>query len=115
MLRDVSDYLGAAKELQEEAWLRALGVRNGNHPRVAEVTPFRHAGRGTAPVLLIHGEKATSFDAEHSRLMHRRLKDAGRRSELVIIPGEDHVLDSAAGRLRMLQETLRFLERENPA
>ena len=113
-LRAIWEAPTAAREAREEGWRRALGVRSFGDPRLAEILPAGHVGRGAAPVLLIHADPDDVYDADHSRDMHARLQKAGRRSELVILASEDHRLSSEAGRFRMLQETLRFLQAENP-
>ena len=45
-----------------------------------------------------------------SRVMARALKDAGRPHTFIELPGEDHWLSRSTTRIRVLEETARFLE-----
>ena len=42
------------------------------------------------------------------------LEKAGKKAELITLAGEDHWLSSGETRLKMLTETVRFLEAHNP-
>ena len=46
--------------------------------------------------------------------MAQALRTAGKPVEFVELDGEDHWLSRGDTRLRMLNETVRFLERHNP-
>jgi dipeptidyl aminopeptidase/acylaminoacyl peptidase len=81
----------------------------GNGPHVAAGSPARHAASFKAPVMLFHGDADTNVGVGESRLMERRLKDAGKEVTYVEFEGLDHYLDEAEARTRMLAESDRFL------
>jgi dipeptidyl aminopeptidase/acylaminoacyl peptidase len=99
-----------------DAWLRFSNAANmrdyiGQGPHVAQGSPARHADEIKAPVLLFHGELDRNVEVRHSRLMRDRLRDAGKKAELVDFPGLDHQLEDSAARARVLQESDAFLRR----
>lgn len=79
-----------------------------------EISPFRHAKRADAPILLIHGQDDTVVEASHSRRMADALRDADKPVELVMMPGEDHWLSRESTRKEMLQKSVEFVLRHNP-
>jgi dipeptidyl aminopeptidase/acylaminoacyl peptidase len=66
-------------------------------------------------VLLIHGKDDTVVHYEQSTDMVHALKSASKVVEFVTLPGEDHWLSKSATRLTMLQASLDFVEKYNPA
>jgi dipeptidyl aminopeptidase/acylaminoacyl peptidase len=66
------------------------------------------------PVLLIHGRDDTVVPISQSRRMANAMQAAGKPVELVELPGEDHWLSRGETRLKMLQATVAFLEKNNP-
>ena len=80
-----------------------------------EVSPRRFAAKADAPVLLIHGRDDTVVGYKQSQVMAAALKDAGKPYELVDLAGEDHWLSREETRKRMLSETMRFVQKHNPA
>ena len=63
---------------------------------------------------LIHGRDDTVVAIEQSRVMAEAMRRAGKPVELIELEGEDHWLSRADTRRRMLRETVRFLEANNP-
>ena len=88
-------------------------AQDASEMRVA-AAPAPAAARADAPILLIHGRDDTVVPIEQSRVMSDALKAAGKHHRLVELLGEDHWLSRAETRIRMLQETVRFLEMHNP-
>lgn len=88
-------------------WRKSIG--SAHDAKLAERSPARRAGGAKAPVLLLHGVEDTVVPISQSRTMARALKDAGRPHELIELPGEDHWLSRSATRIRVLEETERFL------
>jgi dipeptidyl aminopeptidase/acylaminoacyl peptidase len=68
----------------------------------------------TIPVLLIHGRDDTVVPFEQSQLMLGALKKAGKPVQFVELKSEDHWLSRSETRQQMLQETVKFLEVNNP-
>ena len=93
------------------ALLQQLGPRD----RWDDVSPRRNAERADAPILLIHGREDTVVPFAHSSKMADKLKDAGKPYELVALEGEDHWLSLSATRRQMLDATMRFVQKHNPA
>jgi dienelactone hydrolase len=93
------------------AFLQQLGPRD----RWAARSPLRAAARADAPILLIHGADDTVVRYAHSTRMEKALRAAGKPVSLVTLREEDHWLSRAPTRLQMLEETMAFLARHNPA
>lgn len=89
-------------------WRKSIGP--AHDAKLAERSPARRADETGAPVLLLHGVDDTVVPIAQSRKMAKALKDAGKPHEFIELPGEDHWLSNGATRIRVLQETARFLE-----
>lgn len=94
---------------------KALREQLGDPKGFDEVSPRNFASRADAPVLLIHGKDDTVVLYNQSKLMADALKDAGKPFELVTLKGEDHWLSREETRKQMLAETMRFVQKHNPA
>ncbi|MFI6094614.1 alpha/beta hydrolase family protein [Lentzea sp. NPDC051213] len=70
----------------------------------AEHSPLTYAGRIRTPMLIVHGAEDTNVPVEQAELLHR----AVAHSELVVYPGEGHVLARREHRLDLLNRTRRF-------
>ena len=81
----------------------------GTGPHLQEGSPARHVARIAAPVLLFHGDHDLNVHVNQARTMDRRLKEAGKASELVVYPGLDHQLEDGAARRDMLAKASTFL------
>ena len=81
----------------------------GEGPHLREGSPAQNAGRFEAPVLMFHGDLDINVSIEQARIMHGRLKDAGKKSELIVYPGLDHQLDDGNARTEMLRKSDAFL------
>ena len=88
--------------------LAARGVR-------FEYPPIEHVSAIAGPVLLIHGRDDTVVPYEQSDAMADALKHAGKSFEFVTLKHEDHWLSRSATRLQMLEATVAFLRKNNPA
>ncbi len=95
-------------------WDRFMGVRGVDDPKLAEISPLTHAAEASAPILLLHGEKDTVVDPGQSDDMNRALKKANKAVTFISLKGEDHWLSRSETRLQMLQESVKFLETNNP-
>ncbi|MEN3748024.1 S9 family peptidase [Sphingomonas sp. HF-S3] len=81
----------------------------GSGPHVAEGSPARHADRISVPVLLFHGDRDTNVGVGESRVMAKRLRDAGKKVDYVEYRDLDHYLDDADARTGMLDKSDGFL------
>ena len=95
-------------------WTRFMGGGR-NDPALDEISPLRQAEKADAPILLIHGKDDTVVPYEQSALFAEALKRAGKSVELLTLKGEDHDLARGETRLLMLEATITFLRKHNPA
>jgi dipeptidyl aminopeptidase/acylaminoacyl peptidase len=84
----------------------------GSGPHIAQGSPLRNIAAIAAPVLLFHGDRDVNVSVTHSQRMDRALRDAGKRSELMVFQGLEHDLDDSSARQQMLQRIGTFLEAE---
>lgn len=89
-------------------WRESIG--SADDAKLVGRSPARLAGNVKAPVLLLHGVEDTVVPVSQSRAMAGALKDAGKAHALIELPGEDHWLSRSTTRIRVLEETGRFLE-----
>lgn len=95
-------------------WLRFLGADGIKDPDLATISPAKLADKVDIPILLIHGKDDTVVRYDQSQAMADALKKAGKPVNFVTLDGEDHWLSRGATRLKMLTETVAFVERHNP-
>jgi len=95
-------------------WDRFLGVADYDDPKLNAISPLKHVGNVTIPILLIHGKDDTVVNYDQSDDMADALKSAKKPYEFVTLKGEDHWLSNSETRLQMLQATVKFLETYNP-
>jgi dipeptidyl aminopeptidase/acylaminoacyl peptidase len=94
---------------------RFTGAKSDGDPAMAALSPARLAARADAPVLLIHGADDSVVKIGQSQEMERNLKSAGKPVEFVLVKGEDHWLSQDATRKAVLQASVDFVEKYNPA
>lgn len=95
-------------------WNRFMGAERLGDRSLDERSPARLAEQADAPILLIHGRDDSVVPIEQSRIMAAALRQANKPVELIELDGEDHWLSRGDTRTRMLTETVRFLEANNP-
>ena len=96
-------------------WMRYMGVGALNDPHLAAISPVDQADKAAIPILIIHGKDDTVVPFEQSQLMADALARAGKPYQLVVLNHEDHWLSRSDTRLQMLQATMDFLQKNNPA
>jgi dipeptidyl aminopeptidase/acylaminoacyl peptidase len=96
-------------------WDRFMGASGRNDPALKAISPIEHVSSVIAPVLLIHGRDDTVVPYEQSDVMADALKHAGKSVELVTLKHEDHWLSRSATRRQMLEASVAFLKKNNPA
>ena len=94
---------------------RFMGVEKYDDPRLSEISPLDHAAAADVPILLIHGTSDTIVPISQSEAMESTLRAAGRPVSFVKLDSEDHWLSRSETREQMLQATVAFLEKYNPA
>lgn len=95
-------------------WQRFMGVDGAKDPDLAAISPAQQAAKVEIPILLIHGKDDTVVRYDQSQAMADALKKAGKPVQFVTLDGEDHWLSRGATRLKMLTETVAFIEKHNP-
>lgn len=90
-------------------WQSRIGSLYEDSEQLRATSPARHTDKIKAPVLLMHGENDTTVPIEQSEIMERALKQAGKKVSFVRFPGDDHNLNLATTRIKMLTEVERFL------
>lgn len=117
-LRGMVNYAASRGERRDNEavryWNRFMGGDGPGDRSLDARSPARLADKADAPILLIHGRDDTVVPIEQSRLMAAALRRAGKPVEMIELSGEDHWLSRAETRTRMLTETVRFLEANNP-
>lgn len=83
----------------------------GSGPHIKLGSPAQRVQEITAPVMLVHGEKDVNVDVEHSRLMAKRLREAGRSADYWEVPKLDHYLEDSLVRRDLLARSDAFLKR----
>lgn len=80
--------------------------------RYAQASPITHAGKETAPTLLIHGTADGVVPVEQAQELARRLRQAGGPVRLLLLPGAPHDFDELgdAHARRAAAEMLHFLQ-----
>jgi len=102
-------YTGTTFESESVSlWKRRLGA-DKDSGKMDSQSPRNFAERVKIPVLLIHGDHDTTVNIDQSQIEERALKHAGKDVEFVTLEGDDHNLEYAETRTRMLKETERFL------
>jgi dipeptidyl aminopeptidase/acylaminoacyl peptidase len=65
--------------------------------------------------MLIHGKDDVVVPYVHSIKMADGLKDHDKPHEFVTLAGEDHWLSLPKTRMEMLEASMRFIQKHNPA
>lgn len=95
-------------------WNRFMDGQGYNDASLDERSPAQLVANIEAPVLLLHGRDDTVVPYEQSEIMFDALRRSGKPAAFVPLEGEDHWLSFPATRLKMLTETVEFLEEHNP-
>jgi dipeptidyl aminopeptidase/acylaminoacyl peptidase len=99
-------------QLKQEGWNWYYGrIQNdfiGSGPHISEGSPAQNAARLQAPVLIFHGDRDLNVPIQQSRMMADRLKDAGKKVELIVYPNLDHQLADSQARADMLRRSDAF-------
>ena len=81
----------------------------GSGPHIKQGSPLQNAERIAAPVLMFHGDMDINVAVGQARAMDVRMKELGKKSELVVYPGLDHSLVDSTVRAQMLDKIGTFL------
>jgi dipeptidyl aminopeptidase/acylaminoacyl peptidase len=114
-LKWTDNTIGHDNNRSQRYWDRFMGVSGPNDPALKEISPIDHVSGVSGPILLIHGRDDTVVPFEQSDVMADALKHAGKSVELIALKHEDHWLSRSATRQQMLNATVAFLKKNNPA
>ena len=90
-------------------WYSRIGSSYDDGSQLRATSPALHADRVKCPILLMHGEGDTTVRIEQSEEMASALRSAGKDVRFVRFPGDDHYLNLADTRIKMLTELENFL------
>ncbi|MDB5026297.1 MAG: Acetyl esterase/lipase [Mucilaginibacter sp.] len=88
-----SDFLalkGDSKDPRSPVSLLLGGMVADNPDRAKKASPVTYIDKNDPPFLIVQGEKDESVNPAQSVLLSSRLKDAGVKNELIIVPGAPH-------------------------
>lgn len=106
-LRQVMEDAGGRNTELASFWISRMG---DDLTQLAATSPSRHVDQIRSPILLLHGVNDTTVRIEQSKLMADALKQAGKPFEFITYEGEDHYLELASTRIKVLTEMERFLK-----
>lgn len=95
-------------------WRQFMGVTHTGDSALDAISPRRLARRADAPVLLVYGKDDTVVPNEQSQDFAREMRAAGKSVETLELPNEDHWLSREATRIKMLEASVAFVEKNNP-
>ena len=99
------------EDFRDSASFKLVDQFVGRGPHLREGSPAQNASAIRAPVLLFHGDKDANVEIGHSRLMADKLKNAGKKVELVEFKQLDHQLDDGDARATLLSQSDAFIRR----
>lgn len=90
--------------VETESWMAAASTTEYGDPLadttlLQELSPLRLLPQTPVPILFVHGEQDTNVPVGESVRAHRALCDAGRTTEILLLPGEGHTIVGHEGRL----------------
>jgi acetyl esterase/lipase len=87
------------------------GPANEGKDAAKKASPLHHAGKGSAPTLLIHGDADTLVPIAQSRAYAAKLREAGAEVSLVEVPKAEHNFVGEAEQ-DALRKMFRFLDEQ---
>lgn len=112
---DLGPMLRDMRNGPRDIFTRSIDRQFGDRSDADAVSPRFSASRADAPILLIHARNDTVVPYAQSVMMFDALRDANKPVEFVELEGEDHWLSRSETRKQMLEATMDFVERHNPA
>ena len=87
-----------------------LGARYRDNPEIyRRASPIEHVTKDAPPFLILHGTADILVPIIHSERFHKKLLDAGAKSELQTLPGEGHGWTGAVA-VKTMGMVTKFLE-----
>ncbi len=79
-------------------------------PLLASRSPLAHIERCKTPTLVLHGEKDERVPLYHGRAWHKGLKLLGVATEMVVYPGEGHILERRSNQIDEMRRVLAWYD-----
>jgi len=98
--------------LLEREWRTVTGRDLGSN---GAISPQEKASAADAPVLLIHSENDRAVPIDQSQAMRKALGSAGKTVEFLQIKGAVHSLNTASAREAVVEASVAFVQKHNPA
>ncbi len=116
---DLRSFLGS---IQDDAGtdyqtITVIGEKEllGDPKHYDDLSPARQAAKAYCPILILHGTDDTVVPIDQSQRMERALKAAGKDVQFITFKGQTHWEDIASSRLAMIQASMDFIQKHNPA
>ncbi|MDB2437588.1 S9 family peptidase [Hellea sp.] len=86
-------------------WEKVIGDRRDDKDMMKEQSPARNAEDIKAEIVLVHGEDDMTVPVQQTKIMAKALKQAGKSSDVIYLPNDDHNLSLAQSRKKLLEES----------
>jgi len=92
-------------EHRHPAYRQLIGYEPGTPTRelkpslIKDVSPISFVTKDDPPVMQVHGDQDRIVPLKHATKLHAKLRSAGVKTELVVIPGGTHSVSGAGGRV----------------
>lgn len=88
-ITDVWDW-GYGKNLTSKSARNWLGEKANDQSFAASVSPITYVTKESPPVFIVHGDADPTVPYQQSVDLHKKLKDAGVKTEFITVPGGLH-------------------------
>jgi acetyl esterase/lipase len=88
-ITDVWDW-GYGSNVTSKSAARWLGERANDRKFAASVSPISYVDKNSPPVFIVHGDADPTVPYQQSVELHKRLKEAGVRTEFITVEGGLH-------------------------
>ncbi|WP_018276660.1 alpha/beta fold hydrolase [Teredinibacter turnerae] len=91
-------------------WSLAMANGDASNEKLKSISPAYFADQFKAPVLLIHGERDKVVPMQQSKVMHSRLKKAGKEVQLIVANDDSHGLIDGENRVKAVKAVVEFVD-----
>ncbi|MET0392926.1 MAG: alpha/beta hydrolase [Chitinophagaceae bacterium] len=88
-ITDVWDW-GYGPNITSKSATRWLGDKANDKAFAASVSPITYVNKNNPPVFIVHGDADPTVPYQQSVELHKRLKEAGVKTEFLTVPGGQH-------------------------
>jgi dipeptidyl aminopeptidase/acylaminoacyl peptidase len=76
---------------------------------LTQLSPATHVEKIEAPLMIIHGANDIRVPVYEAEQLAQRLKELGKRVEVIILPDEGHTISKVENRIKIYTEVVRFI------